>query len=135
MKRHVLIALVAAALGYAAGHFNVELASKSFAQGPDRPRVTVDDTNVVPVYANFCRVTGTPEELILDYGLNSQPFGTPTKPISVSQRIVVNFYTGKRMLQALETTIKRHEATFGELEIDVQKRVKPGARESESPKP
>src|SRR5262249_27305725 len=32
----------------------------------------VDDKGIVPVYANFFRVTGTPEELIIDFGLNSQ---------------------------------------------------------------
>jgi Protein of unknown function (DUF3467) len=125
-RRNVLLALVAGGLGFALAEFRVELSSKSFAQGADRAQVSVDDVNAVAVYANFCRVTGTPEEVILDYGLNSQPFGTPTKPILVSQRIVLNFYTAKRMLHALDTTIQRHEATFGELETDVQKRIKSG---------
>jgi len=30
------------------------------------------------------------------------------------------------MLHALQLTIQRHEATFGVLETDVQKRVRPG---------
>jgi hypothetical protein len=64
-----------------------------------------------------------PEELIIDFGLNPQPFGVPTEPIPVAQRIVTNFYTAKRMLQALHLTIQRHEATFGVLETDVQKRM------------
>ena len=76
------------------------------------------------LYANFCRVTGTPEELIIDFGLNPQPFGMPTHPIPVTQRIITNFYTAKRMLHALSLTIQRHEATFGVLETDVQKRVR-----------
>ena len=75
-------------------------------------------------YANFCRVTGTPEELIIDFGLNPQPIGIPTTPIVVTNWIVTNFYTAKRMLLALQTTIQRHEEVFGTLEIDVQKRVK-----------
>ncbi len=79
------------------------------------------------LYANFCRVTGTPEELIIDFGLNPQPFGMPTHPIPVTQRIITNFYTAKRMLHALGLTIQRHEATFGVLETDVQKRVRAGA--------
>ena len=47
----------------------------------------------------------------------------PTSPIVVADRIVTNFYTAKRLLYALQTTIQRHEQTFGVLEIDVQKRV------------
>ena len=93
---------------------------------PQRMQVQIDDSKVLASYANFCRVTGTPEELIVDFGLNPQPVGIPTQPIAVSQRIITNFYTAKRMLHALQLTVQRHEATFGVLEIDVNKRVRPG---------
>jgi Protein of unknown function (DUF3467) len=86
-------------------------------------QVEVDDKHLVCLYANFCRVTGTPEELILDFGLNAQPFGTPTVPVEVKQRIVTNYFTAKRMLQALHMSVQRHEQAFGVLETDVQKRV------------
>jgi hypothetical protein len=92
------------------------------------PRVEVSDKDAVCLYANFCRVTGTPEELILDFGLNAQPFGVPTEPVEVKQRIVTNYYTAKRMLQALHMSVQRHEQAFGVLETDVQKRVVGGAR-------
>jgi hypothetical protein len=95
-------------------------------QQQQRIQVEIDDSRVLATYANFCRVTGTPEELIIDFGLNPQPFGMPTHPIPVTQRIITNFYTAKRMLHALQLTIQRHEATFGVLETDVQKRVRPG---------
>ncbi len=95
-------------------------------QPRQRVQIQIDDSKVVASYANFCRVTGTPEELIIDFGLNPQPFGVPTEPIPVSQRIITNFYTAKRMLHALTLTVQRHEATFGVLETDVQKRVMPG---------
>jgi hypothetical protein len=93
---------------------------------PQRVQVEIDDSKALALYANFCRVTGTPEELIIDFGLNPQPFGMPTHPIPVTQRIITNFYTAKRMLHALQLTIQRHEATFGVLETDVQKRVRAG---------
>jgi len=91
-----------------------------------RMQVQIDDSKVIACYANFCRVTGTPEELIIDFGLNPQPVGIPTQPIPVVQRIITNFYTAKRMLHALTLTVQRHEATFGVLETDVQRRVRPG---------
>lgn len=90
--------------------------------------VRVDDSKLTAMYANFCRVTGTPEELIIDFGLNPQPFGVPTEPVIVNQRIVTNFYTAKRMLHALQLTVQRHEQAFGVLETDVQKRVVPSMR-------
>ena len=77
-------------------------------------------------YANFCRVTGSPEELIVDFGLNPQPIGVPKDPIEVKQRIIVNFYTAKRLLAALQMSVARHEAVFGVLETDINKRVRPG---------
>ena len=93
---------------------------------PQRQQIQIDDAGATASYANFCRVTGTPEELIIDFGLNPQPFGVPTQPIPIKQRLITNFYTAKRMLHALQLTIQRHEATFGVLETDVQKRVVPG---------
>lgn len=91
-----------------------------------RVQVQIDDAKAMASYANFCRVTGTPEELIVDFGLNPQPVGIPTQPIVITQRIITNFYTAKRMLHALQLTVQRHEATFGVLETDIQKRVRPG---------
>ena len=88
-------------------------------------QVEVDDSHVTALYANFCRVTGSPEELIVDFGLNPQPVGVPKNPIAVTQRIVVNYFTAKRLLHALSLSVQRHEAVFGVLETDIQKRVKP----------
>lgn len=98
------------------------------APAQQRGQVAVTDKDAISLYANFCRVTGTPEELILDFGLNAQPFGVPTEPVEVKQRIVVNYFTAKRMLQALHMSVQRHEQAFGVLETDVQKRVLGSAR-------
>lgn len=91
--------------------------------------VIVDLTKTHVAYANFCRVTGTPEELIVDFGLNSELASVPTMPIEISQRIVLNYYTAKRLLGALYTSVQRHEAAFGSLEVDVQKRVLSSAQQ------
>jgi hypothetical protein len=91
------------------------------------PRIEIDDSKVLALYANFCRVTGTPEELIIDFGLNPQPPGVQVQTVPVTQRIITNFYTAKRMLHALSWAVQRHEATFGVLETDVNRRVRPGA--------
>ncbi len=64
-------------------------AEKAQTQQPVQVQVT--DDHAVASYANFCRVTGSPEELIVDFGLNPQPIGVPKDPIQVKQRIIVNF--------------------------------------------
>ncbi len=88
-------------------------------------QLQVHDANAIACYANFCRVTGSPEELIIDFGLNPQPVGVPKDPIEVKQRIIVNFFTAKRLLAALQMSVQRHEAVFGVLETDIQKRLRP----------
>jgi hypothetical protein len=98
-----------------------------------RQQVQVDASKAHAAYANFCRVTGTPEELIIDFGLNTQPMGVPTEPIEISERIVMNYFTAKRMMAALQMSLQRHEAAFGVLETDVQKRVMPGVMRQQNP--
>jgi len=87
-------------------------------------QVQVKDEDAIACYANFCRVTGSPEELIVDFGLNPQPVGVPKDPIQVKQRVIMNFFTAKRLLAALQMSVQRHEAVFGVLETDIQKRLR-----------
>ena len=86
--------------------------------------VRLDDSKVQAAYANFCRVSSTPEEMILDLGLNPHPFGTGEIVVPVTQRIILNHYTAKRLLAALSMAVQRHEQAFGMLETDVRKRVR-----------
>lgn len=101
-------------------------AAASQSQATQQPvQVQVEDHDALATYANFCRVTGSPEELIIDFGLNPQPIGVPKDPIQVKQRIIVNFFTAKRLLAALQMSVARHESVFGVLETDINKRVRP----------
>ena len=86
--------------------------------------LVVDDAEANAGYANFCRVSSTPEELILDLGLNPTPYATGKVDVKVTQRIILNHYTAKRLWQALSMALQRHEQAFGVLEIDVRKRVR-----------
>ena len=43
----------------------------------------------------------------------------------VTQRLIMNFYTAKRLCSALAMTLQRHEATFGNVELDVRRRAQP----------
>lgn len=92
-------------------------------QAQQTTEVIVDDSGTLPSYSNFCRVTATPEEVILDFGLNPQPFAQGRQEVKAIQRIVMNFYTSKRLLTALGMTIQRHEGTFGAIELDVRRRA------------
>ena len=101
-----------------------QAAGQAAEQAQQQVQVNVEDKDALALYSNFCRVTGSPEELIIDFGLNPQPVGVPKDPIQVKQRIIVNYYTAKRLLAALNMSVQRHEAVFGVLETDIQKRLK-----------
>jgi hypothetical protein len=96
------------------------------APATDAAHVEIDDSRTLADYANFCRLTATPEELLIDCGLNLQPTATSTQPAMVTQRIVTGWYTAKRLIQVLQLALDRHEAAFGVLETDVRKRVRRG---------
>jgi hypothetical protein len=81
----------------------------------------------IAAYGNFCRVSGTPEEVIFDFGVAIVGTGEePAPPIQRTSRIAMNFYTLKRLIPALQTTLDRHEKAYGPVEIDAQKRALPG---------
>ncbi|QDT15360.1 DUF3467 domain-containing protein [Alienimonas californiensis] len=88
-----------------------------------RVNVQFDDSGAAVCYANFCRVSRSPEEIILDVGLNPHPGGGVPAKVTVAQRIVMNPYTAKRLLGALNVALRQHEQTFGEVQVDVRKRV------------
>ena len=104
-----------------------EAPQEAAAEGADQAQATqtlkVDDASVTAGYANFCRVSSTPEELIMDLGLNPNPYAPGEITVNVGQRIIMNHFTAKRLLSALSMSLQRHEQAFGVLETDVRRRV------------
>ena len=96
------------------------------AENPQQSEVVLNDKEANSAYSNFARVTATPEEVIIDFGLNPNPFLAGKQEISVTQRLIMNFFTAKRLCSALAMTLQRHEATFGNVELDVRRRAQPG---------
>ena len=93
-------------------------------QGQQGQQFAMDTSSISTVYTNFCHVTFLPEELILDFGLTTQMPPQPTSPVKLTHRVVMNFYTAKRLLQHLQFAVARHENFFGVLEVDFQRRVR-----------
>ncbi len=94
------------------------------AAAAQQQQIPTDLSALSTVYTNFCRVSVTPEELVLDFGLNPQIVPTPTEPVKLTHRVVMNFFTAKRLLLALNNVVVQHENAYGALELDFQKRVK-----------
>jgi hypothetical protein len=58
---------------------------------------------------------------------------TPGEPLKLTHRLVLNFFTAKRLLGALHMAIQQHEGLYGVLEVDVQKRTRPQLRPGGAP--
>jgi len=91
-------------------------------------QVPVDASGLSSAYTNFFRASGSAEELVLDFGLNVQQATTAPVPIRLTQQLVMNYYTAKKLLQFLQWAVGRHENQFGVLELDPQRRQRPGFR-------
>jgi hypothetical protein len=97
--------------------------------GQQQVRLAIDERNMQTGYANAFRTNGTAEEVMLDFGLNIvNPAGAqdnqPQIVFQVNERVILNYYSAKRLAIALGQLINRHEEQFGELEMDVSKRQK-----------
>ena len=108
--------------------------------GQRQVRLRIDERNMRSSYANAFRTNGTAEEVMLDFGLNlispaaqQQAAGQagaqqqqPEIIFQVSDRVIMNYYSAKRLAITLSQLIRRHEEQFGQLELDVAKRRKDG---------
>jgi len=97
--------------------------------GARQVRLQIDERNMQGCYANAFRSNSTAEEVILDFGLNAvspaaSQEGTPEIIFRIDQRVVMNYFSAKRLAIRLSQIIRRHEEQFGELELDVAKRRK-----------
>ncbi len=98
---------------------------------PDQRQISleIDDSQAKAFYTNFCKVSSSAEELILDLALNQAPLGSsPSGKVRIEQRIVMSPYTAKRLAQLLTSSIQRHEQALGPIETDIGKRLQQNAR-------
>ena len=88
-------------------------------------QVPIDDSELLNLYVNFFRVTGNPDEVLLDLGMYSQVMGaTGPEPIELSHRLVMNFVTAKKLAEVLRVVVARHEQAFGVVELDPNRRLR-----------
>ena len=97
-------------------------------------RVDVDERNMTTSYSNGFRANGSAEEVVLDFGVNIAAAGAgqknrPDIVFQINQRVIMNYYSAKRLALTLGQIVRRHEEQFGELELDVAKRTR-GASQS-----
>ena len=74
---------------------------------PLPPQIPTDVSGISTVYTNHCRANMTAEELVLDFGLNPSMVGNPDEPVKLSHRVVMSFFTAKRLQMLLAHVIQQ----------------------------
>lgn len=91
----------------------------------------IDATGIRTSYANVCRIAQTPNEVIVDFGLNPNFFGNILdEPLKLENRVILSHDAAKRLCIHLTATIQNYEARYGSIELDVTKRLKGSATAS-----
>ena len=103
--------------------------------GRQQVRLRIDQRDVHTCYANAFRTNATAEEVIVDFGLNqvvaAQPraegdpgAGDPSGEIvfQINNRVILNYYSAKRLVLTMGQLIRRYEDQFGELQLNVAER-------------
>lgn len=97
---------------------------------PVQIQIPIDVSKLASVYCNFFRLSlsSSTEEVLMDVGLHTgiMPSQNSVEPIHLSHRIVLNPFVAKRLMESLRQIIARHEQAFGVLELDPQRRLRPG---------
>ena len=83
--------------------------------------ISLDEASAKSSYSNFCYTAGTREGVLFGFGFHDWQ---PGNPIKVDAKVEMSYYNAKRLLATLNQVIKRHETAFGEIEIDINKRLK-----------
>jgi hypothetical protein len=88
-------------------------------------QLPIHDSEMESLYVNFFRVTGNPDEVLLDLGMYSQVnAATGPEPVELSHRLIMNFVTAKKLAEVLRVVVARHEQAFGAVEIDPNRRLR-----------
>ncbi|MFO0840293.1 MAG: DUF3467 domain-containing protein [Phycisphaerae bacterium] len=84
-------------------------------------RLRFDISQMETVYANFFALAGSADEVTFYLGANS-PLPEMREPmVRVSHRLILLPQNAKRLMIALQQTIKAHEDRFGPIEIAMPK--------------
>lgn len=98
--------------------------SKAMPEETQQP-LAVDASNLRTSYANVCRIAQTPNEVIVDFGMNPNFFGQILdEPLKLDNRVILSHDAAKRLCIHLTATIQNFEARYGAIELDVTKRLK-----------
>lgn len=98
--------------------------------GNKKVRLRVNQSDMETTYANSFRPVASTEEVMLDFGINQTYPVTDAKKegpsaeivFNVESRVIINFYTAKRLALALGQLVNNYENEFGEIKLNAADR-------------
>jgi hypothetical protein len=103
--------------------------------GTQQVRLRIDERDMTTNYSNAFRTNATAEEVFVDFGCNlanpvpqqQQQAGQDAPAAEIvfkaNDRVILNYYTAKRLAITLGQLVRRHEERFGELQLNAADRV------------
>ncbi|CAN5729472.1 hypothetical protein BH11PLA1_BH11PLA1_05840 [soil metagenome] len=100
---------------------------KSTSGQPQQQQVQlqINEAQMTTSYANIIRTSTTPDEVVMDFGMNMPVPNPENKPVlrfDVNNRIVMNWRGAKQLAISLGQVIQQFEQANGEIPIGNQQR-------------
>jgi hypothetical protein len=92
-------------------------------QKQQQVQLRIDESRMKITYANTIRTSVTPDEVVLDFGMNlptPTPDNSPMITFDVGSRVVLNWRGAKRLAMSLSQVIHQFEQANGEINIGQQ---------------
>lgn len=84
---------------------------------PQQQQIRLDASSMETVYANSFATANTPDEITLYLGANTPMPGLKQPVVKISHRVILNPPNAKRLMLAMQQTVKAHEERFGPIEL------------------
>jgi hypothetical protein len=83
---------------------------------PEAPRVKWNTMNLKSSYCNVCNANSTKEEVVLNFGMNSN-WDRPHNELEIdlAHRVIMSPFAAKRLTEILNNLMKEYETRYGAL--------------------
>ncbi|MCC6428976.1 MAG: DUF3467 domain-containing protein [Phycisphaerales bacterium] len=84
-------------------------------------QLRIDESKMHTTYSNTIRTSTTPDEVVLDFGMNMpvpSPENQPAMLFSVGSRVVMNWAGIKRLAINLGQVVRQYEERNGEIQLN-----------------
>ncbi len=78
-------------------------------------RLRIDERGIAVESCDYWLISGTPEEVVIRFGDSKGSGGG--NPINITHKIVLNYYTAKRLQDALSQTVAKYDEALKSMNV------------------